>query len=260
MKQILRTRIRSILSLFGFGVYKIDSAELFNFWNLLFLTLREDGHIRYLQIGANDGVLVDPMYEFVCRNQHRVSGLLVEPVGIHFSKLKSNYSHIPNIIAVRRAIHNYEKSMTLFVAKETTNDKRNVAVAGLSSFNRNHLLQHGSLGDTDIVEEQVKCSSVEELLQEYSFMDINVLVTDTEGYDFEILDNLDLNKIRPKVVLFEHGLAAGTMTSDELESLCEKFNKFGYQLSIVNNDAIAIQTQFIVKCLIRLESDPETQI
>ena len=142
----------------------------------------------------------------------------------------------------------------------TTNDKRNVAVAGLSSFNRNHLLQHGSLGDTDIVEEQVKCSSVEELLQEYSFMDINVLVTDTEGYDFEILDNLDLNKIRPKVVLFEHGLAAGTMTSDELESLCEKFNKFGYQLSIVNNDAIAIQTQFIVKCLIRLESDPETQI
>jgi hypothetical protein len=91
-------------------------------------------------------------------------------------------------------------------------------------------------------------------------MDINVLVTDTEGYDFEILDNLDLNKIRPKIVLFEHGLAAGTMTSDELESLCGKFNKFGYQLSIVNNDAIAIQTQFIVKCLIRLEFDPETQI
>ena len=250
MKQILRTRIRSVLSLFGFGVYKMDSAELFNFWNLLFLILRQDGHIRYLQIGANDGILVDPMYEFVCRNQRRVSGLLVEPVGIHFSKLKSNYSGIPSIIAVRRAIHNFEKTMTLYVAKETTNNKRNVAVAGLSSFNKNHLLQHGSLDDTDIVEEQVQCSSVQELLQEYNFMDINILVIDTEGYDFQILENLDLSQIKPKIVLFEHGLAAETMTSIELQSLCDKFNKFGYQVSIVNNDAIAIQTKFIMKCLV----------
>ena len=35
------------------------------------------------------------------------------------------------------------------------------------------------------------------------------------------------------------------------------YNKFGYQLSIVNNDAIAIKTQFMMKCLVRLGSDLE---
>lgn len=257
MKQILRTRVRSVLYRIGFGVYKIDSAELFNFWNMLFLVLKEDGHIRYLQIGANDGVLVDPMYEFVCRNQHLVSGLLVEPVGVHFQKLKSNYSDFLGIVAVQRAIHNFEKSMTIYVAKETRKHKQDISVNGMSSFNKNHLLQHDSLVETDIVEEQVQCSSVEEILQEFGFIDINVLITDTEGYDFRILDNLDLNKFKPKIVLFEHGLAAGTMTSNELDTLCKKFNNFGYQVSIINNDAIAVKTQFMMDCLVRLGSDLE---
>ena len=252
MSQFLRTRIRLVLSRFGFGVYKINSAELFNFWNLLFLVLNEEGNVRYLQIGANDGIMVDPMYEFVCRNQHRVSGLLVEPVGIYFQKLKSNYSEFLGIVAVQRAIHNFEKSMTMYVAKERRKNIQDSSVAGMSSFDKNHLLQHESLTETDIVEEQVQCSSVEEILQEHGFMDINVLVIDTEGYDFQILDNLDLNQVRPKIVLFEHGLAAGTMTSNEFDSLCEKFNNFGYQVSIANNDAIAVKTQFMMKCLVRL--------
>lgn len=250
MKQLLRTQLRAILAVFGFGVYKMDSAELFNFWNLLFLVLKEDGQIKYLQIGANDGVLVDPMYEFVCRNHQHMSGLLIEPVEIYFQKLKSNYDKFHNIIAVRRAIHNTEKSMSIYVAKATRNHQLDIAVAGMSSFNKGHLLKNTSVLESDIVEEQVRCSSVEELLQEFGFNDINVLVIDTEGYDFRILDKLDLNQVSPKIVLFEHGLGGGTMTPSELESLCEKFNKFGYQVTIVNNDAIAIQTQFMVKCLL----------
>lgn len=257
MKQLLSKRFRAVLALFGFGVYKMDSAELFNFWNLLFLVLEEDGQIKYLQIGANDGVLVDPMYEFVRRNHQLMSGLLVEPVEIYFKKLKSNYDKFHNITAVQLAIHNIEKSMTIYVARESRNGVQNISVAGMSSFDKNHLLEHASLAEAEIVEEQVQCSSVEELLREYRFMDINVLIIDTEGYDFAILDDLDLSRIVPKIVLFEHGLSAGTMTSSELEVLCQKFNRFGYQVSIVNNDAIAIQTQFIVKCLIRMESENE---
>jgi FkbM family methyltransferase len=249
-----------VLSWFGFGVYKINSAEIINFWNLLFLVLKEEGHVRYLQIGANDGVLVDPMYEFVCENRHRVSGLLVEPVEIYFQKLKDNYATFHNITTVRRGIHNFENLMTIFVAKVTRNHHQNIAVAGLSSFNKGHLLKNKSVIEADIVEEQVRCSSVEELLQEFDFNDINVLVIDTEGYDFQILDKLDLNQVSPKIVLFEHGLGGGTMTPIELESLCEKFNKFGYQVTIVNNDAIAVQTKFMVKCLLQLESNPVLEI
>jgi hypothetical protein len=41
-------------------------------------------------------------------------------------------------------------------------------------------------------------------------------------------------------------MAAGTMTANQLNSLCEKFNKFGYQMIIDNNDAIAVQTVFVM--------------
>ena len=244
LRQFLRNLIRSMLNLFGFDVFKIDSAELVNFSNILFLLLSEEGRIRYLQIGANDGVLADPMYGFVCKHPDRVSGLLIEPVEFYFQKLQSNYSKFPGITALRLAIHNFEKTMTMYVARKSSSSRHNKDVAGLSSFSKLHLLKHGNLVQADIVEEQVKCSSVEELLEEHSFTDINVLIVDTEGYDFEILDKLNLNQIQPKVIRFEHGMAAGTMTVDQLNSLCEKFNKFGYQVTIDNNDAIAIQTVF----------------
>jgi FkbM family methyltransferase len=235
-----------MLNLFGFDVFKIDSAELFNFSNILFLLLNEEGHIRYLQIGANDGVLADPMYGFVCKHQNQVTGLLIEPIEFYFQKLQRNYSKFPGITALRIAIHNFEISMTMYVPRKSSSRRHNKDVAGLSSFNKLHLLKHENLVETDIVEEQVKCCSVEELLEEHSFMDINLLIVDTEGYDFQILDKLNLNQIQPKVIRFEHGMAAGTMTANQLNSLCEKFNKFGYQMIIDNNDAIAVQTVFVM--------------
>ena len=88
LRQLLRNQIRSMLNLFGFDVFKIDSAELFNFSNILFLLLNEEGHIRYLQIGANDGILADPMFGFVRKHQDQVTGLLIEPVEFYFQKLQ----------------------------------------------------------------------------------------------------------------------------------------------------------------------------
>jgi len=249
LKQSLRNQIRLILNLFGFDVFKIDSAELFNFSNILFLLLKEEGHIKYLQIGANDGVFVDPMFGFVCKHKDQVTGLLIEPVGFYFQKLQSNYSKFPGITTLRLAIHNFEKSMTMYVARKSSSSRHDKDVAGLSSFSKLHLLKHGNLVESDIAEEQVRCSSVEELLEEHCFTDINVLLVDTEGYDFQILDKLNLSQIQPKVIRFEHGMAAGTMTSYELNSLCEKFNKFGYQVTIDNNDAIAVQTVFAMNCV-----------
>lgn len=249
MRQSFRNLARSVLSRLNLGVFRLESAELYNFSNILFLLLNKEGHVRYLQIGANDGIMFDPMYEFVVRNHYRVSGLLVEPVEIYYQKLQKNYSKFSQITAVHRAIHNSEKSMKMFVARETSVGKRKTHINGMSSFSKIHLMQYGLLAETDIDEINVQCSSVAELLQEYEFLDINLLVIDTEGYDFQILEKLDLDVIRPKVVRFEHGLAARTMTSIELQYLCDKFNRFGYQVSIVNNDAIAIQTNFLISCL-----------
>ena len=249
MRQSFRNIARMILSRFNYGIFRLESAELFNFSNVLYLLLKEENHIRYLQIGANDGIMFDPMYEFVVRNHYHVSGLLVEPVEIYYQRLQKNYSNFTQITAIRKAIHNTEKSMKMFVARETGVSNLGKNISGMSSFSKEHLMQYGLLAETDIDEVNVQCSSVVELLQEYDFLDINLLVIDTEGYDFQILDSLDFDQIKPKVVRFEHGLSAGTMTSTELRYLCDKFNRFGYQVSIVNNDAIAIQTQFLMNCL-----------
>lgn len=119
-------------------------------------------------------------------------------------------------------------------------------VFGMSSFDKNHLLKSGYVLESDIIEEEVSCCTMNELLNEYNFVDINVLILDTEGYDYLILHELDLSQISPKIILFEHGIKESTMTLQNLQTLLSKFNHFGYQTTIVNNDAIVVKTDFLL--------------
>ena len=247
MINMFRKQLRLILAKAGFGVYKLNSFELFNFWNILHLVLDKENEIRYLQIGANDGVLVDPMYEFVCRNHKAISGLLVEPIEIYFQRLKENYRRFPKILPIAVAIHTSASEMTMYMADSSVRNNDKGVPSAISSFDRSHLLRSGYLQDSEIVEIKVPCTSVFDLLTKHKMLDINVLIIDTEGYDFQILSALDLDQIRPKVIRFEHGLADGTMSSMDFEYLIKRLNGFGYQTTIDNNDAIAALTSFIVE-------------
>ncbi len=244
--QTVRGATRKLLRKIGYGVYKIDSSEFYNFENLLYAVLNNDKYVKYVQIGANDGIRVDPMFDFVRKNHKFITGLLLEPVKKYFEQLKFNYLRFTKITPIQIAIHNSKKSMVIYTAGSHSGTLNSEQVFGMSSFDKNHLLKSGYVLESNIIEEEVPCCTLSELLNEYNFVDINVLILDTEGYDFEILRELDLSQINPKIVLFEHGFKESTMTLQNFETLLSKFNLFGYQTTIVNNDAIAVKTNFLL--------------
>lgn len=244
--QTVRGTIRKLLRKIGYGVYKIDSSEFYNFENLLYAVLNNDKYVKYVQIGANDGVRFDPMFDFVRKNHKFVTGLLLEPVKEYFEELKLNYLRFTKIFPIQTAIHNSKKSMVMYTVGSHSCVLNSEHVFGMSSFDKNHLLKSGDVLESDIIEEEVSCCTISELLNEYNFVDINVLILDTEGYDFEILHELDLSQISPKVILFEHGIKESTMTLQNLQTLLSKFNLFGYQTTMVNNDAIVVKTNFLL--------------
>ena len=235
----MKRLIRNLLRRFGYGVWKIDSPEILNFENLLWSVLEEKGEIFYLQIGANDGVFVDPLYQFLKRHSDQVRGVAVEPVPHTFEKLRSNLQFCPRVKPVCRAIHETLKSVPIYYMKPSIGTERNAHAVGMASFDRNHLLRSGYLTEADIASEDVECCSLAELISEFSLQDINVLVIDTEGYDEKILSMIDFQSIRPSIIRFEHGLKDEMMTRATVLTITRELNENGYQVLLEDYDATA---------------------
>ena len=78
-----------------------------------------------------------------------------------------------------------------------------------------------------MVKEQVACVSLGSLLKKYHVQKLDLLLIDTEGYDYQILKQLDLDVVRPELVLYEHQYI-NQIEKDECE---KRFKKHGYALS-----------------------------
>ncbi len=158
----------------------------------------------FVQIGANDGVIYDPLYHYVRR--YRWPGLLVEPARCCFARLQENYRAHPNLILENAAISDREEQRALFRIREDC-DYLPEWCAGLGSFHREVVLSHRwAIPDLEryVVEEIVHCVTLSSLLRKHAVTRVDILSIDTEGHDHEILRQVDFESVRPRVLLYEH--------------------------------------------------------
>ena len=80
---------------------------------LLYRRLKKTGRLFFVQIGANDGVFRDPLFEFVTKHHDQVAGLALEPMQETFQKLRANYAKYPHVTPVNVAIHNTERQIDI---------------------------------------------------------------------------------------------------------------------------------------------------
>jgi len=243
----MKRTIRKILRALGYGVWKIESSEVLNFYNFLHLLLSYKGTFSYVQIGAHDGIMVDPMYEFVTDHSDRIRGVLVEPIPKLFSQLRSNYSAFPTIRPINVAIHNELAEATMYCLKDSAIRRMGEKSSGWASLDPDHWKRMHGLSETDIEAMTVTCKTLVEVLKENELTNPDVIIVDTEGYDFQLLADLDLDRIRPKIIRFEHGLSTKTMTENQLKILIAKFNSYGYQVILEQNDATVLDTNFAIQ-------------
>ena len=98
----------------------------------------------------------------------------------------------------------------------------------LTSVYPDHVSNHHLSINTKLV--KVPCITLNQLIHEYEITELKSLVIDTEGHDFEILNDLDLNLLRPKKIIFEHKHMEGTnkIVGEKYDTILNKLFSFGY--------------------------------
>lgn len=217
-----------------------DGDDLLNFASLLSCYLQRKGSISFVQIGGNDGKYVDPLHDFIIENDERLQGLIVEPMTRAYVELKETYKDYPAIRTIKAAIHNEKKTATLYQIDPERLQELPEFYKGVASFFRPHFEKTQTPGEF-IVEEEVTCYTLVDLLKEFAMQDLDLLQIDAEGYDAEIIGNLNFDTLMPRILRFEHGLPQEIMSRKELDGIVSRLNGAGYQVVCEEYDAVAFR-------------------
>lgn len=207
--QFLRQKLTSSVNIkrFLYLVYW-KLPEMFKTQNkirnlLLDFVHQHNGNIFFLNIGANDGLSGDPLAEFIFKYKWR--GVLVEPVPYVFKRLKKIYKNIPNVILENIAISTNNQKNEFWYLENNKN--LNSGYDQLGSFDKKKLLdsiKKCNISGGKILKKNIDCLTLEKLLSKNNINKIDIISIDTEGFDYNIIKQIDFKKIKPSLIIFEH--------------------------------------------------------
>lgn len=191
--------------------------------------LRTHANIFFLQVGAFDGVLADPLYPLVSR--YGLSGVLIEPQREFFIKLRANYSQFDEsrFTFVNAAIAEHDGTVPLYrIASRACGPEW---LHGIASFDREILMRHRATIpelETFVETENVRCLTFPTLFAEFGINHVDLLQIDAEGYDSVILHLFDIPTRKPAIVRFEHK----HLTTQNYKSCLAVLINQGYKIAL----------------------------
>jgi len=186
--------------------------------------------VFFVQIGACDGIQADPINKFI--NRDKWSGILVEPVKYLFDQLVLNYRHSKNLIFENVAIAEKDGAKDFYYIKNISDDRLSWKKM-LGSFTPDHIPLEGN---EELVKEKISCFTLETLFKNHDVGKVDLLLIDTEGYDYEIIKLIKFDRIRPDILIYEWTHLNLKSNNDCLKYLRKK----GYQLYKNNGDVLAL--------------------
>lgn len=206
-------------------------------WKIYELAQRQ-AEVFFIQIGSNDGFLGDPLYKFI--RHYKWGGILVEPVSYLFKKLKKNYSAIDKAGKLhfeQVAISASVGRKNFYYVKEFTPSKAlPVYLNQQGSFNRAHLEKvKKEFPAVEIGTLTLASATVTSLVEKYQPQQVDLIHIDTEGHDYTIIQSIDFERIRPRLILFENRHMSATQHA-ELQSL---LRQRGYSILAEEHDTLA---------------------
>ena len=190
--------------------------------------------LRFMQIGANDGVRADPIRQKVL--DHGWTGMLVEPLATHFEQLRRNYEGSRGLDFVNAAVDSTAGTRTIHAlrpgcrAPDWANGLATFDLARISAVARDL-----GLGDGDILHQEVATVTWAALLERFGSRPCDVLVVDAEGHDLTLLRAAPLVRWRPRVIQFEN---PSTNLEERLPFYGELLG-LGYEIASEGQDMIA---------------------
>lgn len=161
----------------------------------------------FVQVGAHDGTQLDPLREAILGSRWR--GVMVEPVPYVFERLALRYGDHPRLALENVAIADADGTRPFHLLRQAEHDDESVWrwYDALGSFKREVVMSHEHLVP-DIAERiesiDVPCVTFDTLCARHRLDPVDVVQIDTEGYDREVLELIDVPRLRPCLVLYEH--------------------------------------------------------
>lgn len=200
--------------------------------NLVRTTLKSLAHLNepifFMNIGANDGLAGDPLREFIVTKGW--NGILVEPVDYVFQRLVKAYRSYPpaRIILENAAIAEATGTKKFWHLKQASGLSPGYDQIG--SFSKDHVLKHKDMFpnlERYLVSRDVACISFGNLLRKHNIQRLDLVFIDTEGYDYEVIKQIDLVKTPPKVIIFENA----HLPAEEVQACYNLLRTHGFVVS-----------------------------
>ncbi len=170
--------------------------------------------------------------------------LLVEPVPHNVEAIKKNLNKLEGIKIEQVALSDKNETRNFYFVKNTSIHKlKKHWSSGIGSFNKQHLLDHKSkrfkIEEEDIDKISIEAIRFKDLVDKYNINQIDKLLVDVEGSEFIILNDIDLNSIKIKKIIFEYKHFDGYQTTGKkLEEILKKFKENGYTTKKIDEENI----------------------
>lgn len=163
--------------------------------------------VHILQVGANDGVLYDPIHETLLRRSN-VTATRIEPIVDYFEELKANCSNIATQVELFNiCIGDEDGVVDIYLPKQSK-------LHGLGEKGHGSLTPEAAGRKRENLESRkVLCKSFKSLINDMRVPHADVYVSDCEGYDLQLLRKLPVEQLGVKVIFIE--LLCRTVISNE---------------------------------------------
>jgi FkbM family methyltransferase len=180
----------------------------------------------FVQIGSNDGMKNDPLHRYITKNHWK--GILVEPDLASFKKLVNNYNQVGGLIFENLGIGPVRGEMLFYRLKNITEQEPGW-YDQVGSFDRETFIKNIKYGQDlakRMTAEPLPVITFDDLLQKNNFRKVDLLHTDTEGFDYKILRSIDFAEHDIRMVLFE----GEWMTQFELRGMIQYLRKYNFRI------------------------------
>jgi FkbM family methyltransferase len=148
--------------------------------------------VFFIEVGANDGINVDPLHEVIVKNKW--SGILVEPNPIMIDALTNTYKDHNNLILEQCVISEKSGTVDFYYNGDNITTLHNTLC---ESYAKQHFEQYLKIVPTLSL-------TFNDLFLKHNVTKVDVLMIDVEGYDCALLKAFPYNIVKPKIVRAEH--------------------------------------------------------
>ena len=197
----------------------------------------DDGARTFLQIGANDGYLSDPLNLAIFR--HKLTGTFVEPQSNYYRELQKTYRGFPGMVFLQCAVAAANGAMTMYTL-DCTSGRLPGWAHGVGTLSPEQIRKFGDQIDdieSYIRANEVQCITVADLFSRAAHRDPDIIVVDAEGFDHVILSQFDFARLSTRLVIYE----TESMDAAHAAALARKLDQSGFAILEAGQDTVALR-------------------